>query len=427
MRLLILCCLLIAYSLSAQERSEKQLRQQIFQKLVLSKTRCVVGEPIMATYTLYTRVQSSSKVVKRPGFKGFGVYDMVPPESGTAQTEAVNGELFSVYTLRKVQLYPLQAGSVPIESLEVENDVVEQGVHVAVPTKTAPQTITIDPLPKTTDPDFNGAVGSFSISSFVKQPENLGTQDLIELELTVTGAGNFPMLTAPTIHWPDGMVAYPVKINEHYDKGVMPIAGAKTFVFPFIVRKAGQYSIPGVRFSFFDPIQNRYVRTQTKPIALSVNPARPLEPKTKKIPSSTQPTQRIMGCVIFIMGILILMYLLRKKRKKPVVQPVVQSKKDENFLVAIAGVLADAKEQKNTLLFYQKINEGLDWLMYYRYEIVLDRWAVELIPKVQDDQLASLIKQLKDRAGLVLYTPNPSGEWMEQDYMTFMFVRDQSQ
>jgi hypothetical protein len=48
-------------------------------KLQTSKTSCYVGEPIVATYKLYTRLKSESKLSKTPSFNGFSVIDLQPP------------------------------------------------------------------------------------------------------------------------------------------------------------------------------------------------------------------------------------------------------------------------------------------------------------------------------------------------------------
>ncbi len=43
------------------------------------------------------------------------------PDDFTLNNEKYNGRDYSVYTLRKVQLYPLQSGTLELEPLEVDN------------------------------------------------------------------------------------------------------------------------------------------------------------------------------------------------------------------------------------------------------------------------------------------------------------------
>src|SRR3569833_2108854 len=63
------------------ENPKEKIRKNLFLKVQVDKTTCYVGEPIVATYKLYSRLSSESKVTKRPSLNGFSVYDMVDPSS----------------------------------------------------------------------------------------------------------------------------------------------------------------------------------------------------------------------------------------------------------------------------------------------------------------------------------------------------------
>ena len=89
----------------------------------MDQQTCYVGEPVEATFKLYSRLESKSDIVKNPGFYGFTVYDMVNLADKQVTTENVKGKLFDVHTIRKVQLYPLQAGVFTIDAMEVKNRV----------------------------------------------------------------------------------------------------------------------------------------------------------------------------------------------------------------------------------------------------------------------------------------------------------------
>ena len=46
-------------------------------KVLVDKKVCFVGEPVTATFKLYSRLESKSDIVKNPGFYGFTVQDMI--------------------------------------------------------------------------------------------------------------------------------------------------------------------------------------------------------------------------------------------------------------------------------------------------------------------------------------------------------------
>lgn len=413
----ILFCLLLFWTIPgfAQKSVEKQLREQVYVKVDLSKRSSVVGDPIMATYSLYTRLQSESKVVKRPGFKGFGVYDMVPPESGISTSTTVNGEAFSVYVLRKVQLYPMQSGKLVLEPMEVENDVLFNGRSYSFTSKTEEITIQVIELPKTDRKTFNGAVGSFSISASVLNKGTLHAHDLLELAVTIKGKGNFPILAAPEIRWPAGIDAYLPNITERISKEIMPITGSKRFVFPFMVKQKGRIRIPAISFSYYDPSGNRFVDLQTAEIELSIAPA--VQPKSVPLVASTSihTNKLFIALGASVLLFIIALVVVRKKKKQPIEAlpvPVEMYKWEDDIL----PVMQQAMEQKQVQLFYQKLNEGLDKWLYYRFGIV----HIEEMVNFENNTSSAHFKTLKDRAALVLYTPYDGREHMDADYTLFI-------
>jgi len=111
------------YFLRPGENAYEKIRQNLFVKVLVDKKSCYVGQPVLATFKLYSRLESKSDIVKNPGFYGFTVYDMVNLADKEMVTENVNGKLFDVHTIRKVQLYPLQSGVFTIDAMEVTNKV----------------------------------------------------------------------------------------------------------------------------------------------------------------------------------------------------------------------------------------------------------------------------------------------------------------
>ncbi len=111
------------YFLRPGEDPYAKIRRNLFLRVLVDKKNCFVGEPVVATYKLYSRLESKSDIVKNPGFYGFAVYDMINLADKEVVTENVNGKLFDVHTIRKVQLYPLQPGVFMIDAMEVKNRV----------------------------------------------------------------------------------------------------------------------------------------------------------------------------------------------------------------------------------------------------------------------------------------------------------------
>ncbi|HEY4290691.1 MAG TPA: BatD family protein [Puia sp.] len=289
------------YLLKPGENVNEKIRKNLFVKVQVDKNSCFVGEPIVATYKLYSRLSSESRVTKRPSLNGFSVYDMVDPGSDPVSVEKLNGKAYTVHIIRKTQLIPLQAGNIDLDPVEVDNTVhfVKGGGHQEsrrggsirdlldqmmdddnlgtevderVTLDTKPVTITVKPLPENKPANYNGAVGSFSIETSLAN-RSVAAQDEATLHVVVRGKGNLPVLTAPTITWPSGFEAFEPTAKEDVNKTVAPMSGSKSFDYVFIPRTPGHYTLPAVSFSYFDPSSQTYKSAEGEPQDLQVTPA----------------------------------------------------------------------------------------------------------------------------------------------------------
>ena len=292
------------YLLKPGENVKEKIRKNLFVKVQVDRNTCYVGEPIVATYKLYSRLNSESRVTKRPSLNGFSVYDMVDPSSDVVSVEKLNGKAFTVHIIRKTQLIPLQAGNIDLDPVEVENtvhfikggaraephhsgnslrDLLDQladdnnvgpEVDENVTLDTKPYTITVKPLPEESKPvNYNGAVGNFSIEASLAD-KSVAAQDEATLHVVVKGKGNLPVITAPAIAWPAGIDAFDPKAKEDVNKTVVPMSGSKSFDYVFTARDSGHYTIPAVNFSYFDPSSQTYKTAGSEPLELQrVTPA----------------------------------------------------------------------------------------------------------------------------------------------------------
>ena len=286
-----------AYYLAPGENPQKKIRDNLFLKVLVDKKNVFVGEPVTATFKLYSRLVSRSDIVKNPGFYGFTVQDVVGLDDRLSASETINGSKFDVHTVRKVQLYPLQEGQYTIDPMEVVTKVdfsrsivnkkIEQDIKEGVyPEAAAPPAqgietfessmssaaipITVKPPPNKNRPsDYTGATGNFSISSAFNKSE-LAKNEQGQLIITVAGKGNFTQLDAPVIKWPGGLEVFDGHVIDELDHKVSPMKGKRTFHIPFLSSKPGTYIIPSIRFSFFDPDSNAFKTVMTQPALIKV-------------------------------------------------------------------------------------------------------------------------------------------------------------
>ena len=290
------------YTIKKGEDVRDKIRKNLFIKVTADKTSCYEGEPLVATYKLYTRLHSESKIARRPSFNGFSVYDMVDPSSLSSDIEKLNGKDFNVYLIRKAQLFPLQSGILQLDPAEVENEVSflradyamrDRGEHLTdllnalgsdelknegiekenVTIKSNPVNIVVKALPADTKPhSFDGAVGSFSIQSSILHNE-VNLNDVAVVKVIIKGEGNFGVINTPVIKWPKSIDVFEPEIKEDYLKSVVPMRGYKCFEYRFVPRRTGNITIPAIEFSYFNPGTNGYHTIHTNPLQISIIPA----------------------------------------------------------------------------------------------------------------------------------------------------------
>ncbi|MEI9944039.1 MAG: BatD family protein [Chitinophagaceae bacterium] len=367
----------------------EKIRKNLFLKVLVDKKSCYVGEPITATFKLYSRVESRSDIVKNPAFYGFTVQDMIGLNDAMLTNETINGKTFDVHTVRKVQLYPLQSGSYTIDAMEVENkvqfsksmvgnkteqeiiegifdgdnsfslgndaEVYESSMH------SEPISIVVKPSPEKNKPaDFSGATGKFSIDASVRK-NKITKNEEGELIVTISGNGNFTQLTAPTIQWPQGIETFDPQVKDALDNRFSPLKGSRTFHFPFVPAKAGDLILPAVSFSFFDPGSDSYKTVTTN--AIKVDVAESEKIKTDQ-PALKKKATKIS--IIFILGgIFILLaaagggFLWYWKRKQS--KNKMAAAEEKNKPRPITEILQPALEsiEEGHKVFYTNLRSGI--------------------------------------------------------------------
>jgi hypothetical protein len=258
------------------EDVDEKIKKNFFLKADVTKTTCYVGEPIMATFKAFSRMNANSRVVKRPALTGFSVMEMVDAYNNEAEVEMIKGKAFNSHLIRKVQLFPLQEGQFSLEPAEVESQIFLRNPDRIkyLLLETPPITVNVKALPLQNQPDsFSGAVGNFSVDVQMKDRE-LYQYDPATVKLIVSGTGNLPLITDPDIVWPQGVQASPPQVTEDINKYEYPLSGTKIFEYHLELNSSGEFTVPPISFSYFDPAPQKYKTAVTKEIKFTVKKGR---------------------------------------------------------------------------------------------------------------------------------------------------------
>jgi hypothetical protein len=398
------------YYLKPGENMADKIRKNLFVKIIPDKKICYVGEPILATFKLFTRLNSESKIVKRPSLNGFSVIDLEEPESGMFTKEKVGDKVFDCYLIRKVQLFPLQPGVMTIEPIEVENiirfiqkkqaakngktsswlDAVMEKIEESelepgdiitekAIAKSDSVTIKVLELPEKNKPsNFSGATGDLNLTA-IPDKISIASNENGNLRIHISGVGNLSIITPPDVNWPEGLEAFSPKTNEVLDKHVTPLRGSKTVDIPFSAKAPGTYTIPPVCFSYFDYKAKTYKTVCSDSIKLTVTTEvlkakKPVDDIIRRINNETAQHANVrwvaFGGVIAVIALLICLVLWRRfatKNKKIIPtelpEPVVEKKPAPDFLKD-ALYIKDSLWQKR---FYEYLLSGVKDFINHRF------------------------------------------------------------
>jgi|WetSurSiteA1Bulk_404760.scaffolds.fasta_scaffold00012_9 hypothetical protein len=254
--------------------------EDLFVSLLLDRKEVFIGEQIMATIKIYTRVNlfGIDQSFKGPDFIGFFTEPVDVPPLRNLQREAVNGDIYGTGVIRKVVIIPQKTGELTIQPFELDvtlrrevrrkiadsffdDFTIPEVQEIPVTLKSKAVKISVKPLPPNAPPSFKGAVGDFRLSSTINK-SNTATNEPLTLKITLSGKGNLKLISDIEVKVPYDMEKYDPVINTHLDN---PLSGSKTFEYLIVPRIAGNYTLPPAEFSYFNPESRQYktLKTQT--------------------------------------------------------------------------------------------------------------------------------------------------------------------
>lgn len=256
-------------------------------RMTVDKSDVFKGEPVVASLKLYKRVSVlGSEGVKFPSFNGFWTQEL-DSENNMWHRETYDGRIYETLVVREYLLYPQQTGKLRIDPAEMT--VVAQIVmpsssrgfdpffdqpdiaEVRRKLTTAPVEINVKELPAGAPASFSGAVGRYSMEA-TPPASNFTANSAATYTVKISGTGNLPFVQAPALQLPSSFELYDVKTTESLKNSVQGISGYRQFEYPFIARAEGEYDVPAVEFSYFDPAQLKYVTLSSRALSLTIDP-----------------------------------------------------------------------------------------------------------------------------------------------------------
>lgn len=258
--------------------------KDLFMTATASRTKVYEQEAILLTYKVYTLVNLTDLDGKLPTLDGFQIQEIPLPRTKEFSIEQYNGRNYRTVVWSQYVLYPQKSGDIEIPSITYEGTVVmrnssldpvvaffngQSGMQEMKKHLTTPRiVIHVSPLPNK-PADFSGAVGKFTLSSSVSSTDVL-TNDAITLKVNVNGSGNMKLIKTPFVEWPKDFETYDAKVNDNFKLSTSGLSGSKQFEYLAVPRHAGKYTVPAVKFVYFDTDTKTYKTLVSQPYTINV-------------------------------------------------------------------------------------------------------------------------------------------------------------
>ena len=294
--------------------ASSDLKQDIFIKVGVDKSKVYTGEQITTSYKLYARIPMQMGISKLPSLNGFWTQDFDIPHDPKPTEEIIDGKKYQVFLLKKSALFPQQTGTLQLDPAEAEgtarvmqknqqrspfgdmfdndpffrqafggslmmndpffnNNFFSNYTYKDVPlnVKSAPVNITVMPLPEANKPeDYGGAVGDYKITGKWDKTF-MSTDDAATLTVNISGSGNLKLFSAPNLVLPNGLSMYDPTITDTITGRSTTISGSKLIKYTVTATAPGDYNIPALSFTYFNPQSGKYTTLTTAAQTLRVS------------------------------------------------------------------------------------------------------------------------------------------------------------
>ena len=346
------------YAPSSKSDLKKLVDENLFIRAEVDRKVCFLGEAIVATFKLYSRLQSVSEVINAPSLYGFSVMDILNIDEAHQSVENIGGKVYNTSVLRKLQLYPGQTGKLVIDEMQLKNEVQFKDswsgkkIHIEKLLASNPIEITVKEFPGNPPTGYSGAVGKFTITAKL-QSQKIGTDQQGRLIVSLKGKGNFIQFGEPHVGWPNGCDAFEAEVSDHLDKNLVPVHGSREYVFAFTAG-AGSYRLEPISFSYFDPSTKTYQTIQSDPLPLEVFAVAKKEIRTieERVPNTSKTGRMVLIVFLVIVSAL---YLLFRSKKKPALPVSTNSPALPGYHHRLEQISVSALPGKQTCIAIQKL------------------------------------------------------------------------
>ena len=271
--------------------------EPLFLTASVDNDRPYFGQQITYITRIYQRADSPHSLhYQPPSFTGF--WNPRATEQ-SEHSETIDSKEYRVIELRTI-LFP----SV-VETLEIEPGVLTASASGGpIVVESVPVPVDVRPLPTGGPAGFTGAVGRFQISAELDTTAARMNETVL-LTVKIRGSGNIDALPDPS--WPEfqgwRVIESPAVANSDVIDG--RLVGSRTYESVLVPEMAGELTVPGISYTYYDPDLEQYAQAATSPIVISIAavdgvPSVPISPAGAEDGPAAQGAMRIRSVPPFL-------------------------------------------------------------------------------------------------------------------------------
>jgi len=466
---------------SASDVDMNDIYKNLFMRVSADKTKVHVGEQITVTYKLYTRIPMNAGISKLPSLNGFWTQDFEITKGGAVKPveETINGKVYQVFTVKKSALFPQQTGTLTLDPAEAKGtariiqrtkvqdpfadmfaddpffkNAISQMMQdpygdmfgtsykdVPVTMKSTPLKITVLPLPEEGKPrNFGNAVGNFTVEGKTDKT-SFSTDDVLNYTLKINGSGNLKLIEAPILDLPNGLSSYDPSIVDTITGRTTTISGSKIITYSIAANVPGDYELPAIPFSYFNPQTGSYATLYTQPVKLHITKGKTYHPTLAKNkltdihPIITTPIKKLAfqskpllfkptyWSMYALPMLAFIGLIVWRKREEEFSKDTIRLRNRRANKVALKRLSTARKllQQQNKSGFYEEISKAIWLYLSDKLNIPLSSLSKEkayevLQTKNVKEQLLTRMEHVINDCETALYTPLSGTQHMQKTY-----------
>ena len=251
----------------------------LFLRANVTSTTVYEQQALVYTVKLYTTYDAIKFIgaSAAPKFDGF-VVEESKDISSSLNYETYQGKSYATAVIARYIIFPQMTGTlkvtgntytVSVDQREYYHDPFFGSLSYSQPLQlnVTPNDLVVNvkPLPSPRPADFSGAVGSFRITSQLKNA-NLKSNQAGSIVYKVEGTGNIKYVQLPDLAalYPPQIEIYTPTTNQNVSVGSSNVSGTVTYDYSFMPLEEGNFRIPDVKLVYFNPQTGKYESSTAK-------------------------------------------------------------------------------------------------------------------------------------------------------------------